>query len=78
MPMGEMRRNDRCVHCGSRLSLLKRFLGNRFCSADHDREYEAGMATLELQRLSDALTKHDPTQGARPPAEAQGHHMQAA
>ncbi len=56
----------RCLHCGKRLSLLRKFSDGEFCSAEHRSLFERLNNDLGLQRLFASRAKEDPGTAASP------------
>ena len=42
-----------CLHCGGKISLVRRLKDREFCSHEHRQAYEAGQVTLMLARLEE-------------------------
>ncbi|MGH9656967.1 MAG: hypothetical protein ACRD96_00395, partial [Bryobacteraceae bacterium] len=51
-----------CLHCGSKISLLRRLSDRRFCSEEHRAAHAHEMSDLGLERLL-----HAPPPPSRPP-----------
>lgn len=51
MPRSE---ENRCLHCGSRLPLIRKLRDGQFCTAAHRKAYLANQQELALERLSAA------------------------
>lgn len=54
MELPEKRLRKLCLTCGSRLNLLQRLVGRRFCSDPHMREYFGQINQMAVLRLRDA------------------------
>lgn len=48
----------RCLHCGKKISILRRLSDERFCSNEHRAEFERQDGELALGRLLEAQTTH--------------------
>ncbi len=49
----------RCLHCGKRLSLLRKFSDGEFCSAEHRHQFQQQQSDLALARLIEAQSRID-------------------
>ena len=47
----------RCLHCGKRLSLLRKFSDAEFCSDEHRQEFQQQQSDLALARLIEAQNR---------------------
>lgn len=47
----------RCLHCGKRLSLLRKFSDGEFCSAEHRQVFQQQQSDLALARLLESQTR---------------------
>ncbi len=47
----------RCLHCGKRISLLRKLSDSEFCSDDHRQEFRQQQSDLALARLIDAQNR---------------------
>ena len=60
----------RCLHCGKRLSLLRKLSDAEFCSAEHRQEFQQQQSDLALARLIESQNRIDrprTPQVAKPP-----------
>lgn len=57
----------RCLHCGKRLSLLRKFADAEFCSDEHRQEFQQQQSDLALARLIEAQNRIDRPRPAKPP-----------
>ncbi|WP_321472550.1 hypothetical protein [uncultured Paludibaculum sp.] len=70
----------RCLHCGRRLSLLRKFSDGEFCSAEHRQVFQQQQSDLALARLIESQNritqppkaKPSPKPVVRPKAAAEG------
>lgn len=60
----------RCLHCGKKLSLLRKFAGGQFCSDGHRQAYQRQQDDLALARLIESQTRivQPKAMAAPPPA----------
>jgi len=58
----------RCLHCGKRLSLLRKFSDGEFCSAEHRHLFHQQQSDLALARLIEAQNRMDRPRPKLPPS----------
>lgn len=56
----------RCLHCGKRLSLLRKFSDAEFCSDEHRQEFQQQQSDLALARLIEAQNRMQRPKPAKP------------
>jgi hypothetical protein len=54
MSLRDFKAEMRCLHCGEKLPLLKRFSNSHFCSVEHQRLFQKERDQVGLARLLDA------------------------
>ncbi|MBI5083291.1 MAG: hypothetical protein HZB13_01660 [Acidobacteria bacterium] len=59
----------RCLHCGKRLSLLRKFSDGEFCSTDHRQLFQQQQSDLALARLIESQSRIQHPKPARPERE---------
>ncbi|MBI5282025.1 MAG: hypothetical protein HY858_10110 [Candidatus Solibacter usitatus] len=59
----------RCLHCGKRLSLLRKFSDGEFCSAEHRQLFQQQQSDLALARLIESQSRIQRPKPAKPERE---------
>jgi hypothetical protein len=70
MPMIGLKDRDqrmRCLHCGKRLSLLRKFSDGEFCSAEHRQLFQHQQNDLALARLIESQVRIERPKPKEPP-----------